>query len=119
VFSFWCCSLNPVSFLRPDAGDPNSSRQLEDGANGARQREPRSLSRPSPSANLAGVWKGEPLSREVRGLQVHPNRNRGVVAFIRGGTACLKMIMLDAVYVGITVLFFAAFALYARGCEKL
>jgi hypothetical protein len=28
-------------------------------------------------------------------------------------------IMLDVIYVGITVLFFAAFALYARGCEKL
>jgi len=29
------------------------------------------------------------------------------------------MIMLDAVYIGIVVLFFVAFALYARGCEKL
>jgi hypothetical protein len=29
------------------------------------------------------------------------------------------MIMLDAIYVGVTVLFFAAFALYACGCEKL
>jgi len=27
--------------------------------------------------------------------------------------------MLDAIYVGITALFFAALALYARGCEKL
>jgi len=27
--------------------------------------------------------------------------------------------MLDAVYVGIVLAFFAAFALYARGCEKL
>jgi hypothetical protein len=38
---------------------------------------------------------------------------------MRGGSACLKIIMLDAVYVGIVVAFFAAFALYARGCEKL
>jgi hypothetical protein len=29
------------------------------------------------------------------------------------------VIMLDLVYVGLTVLFFAAFVLYARGCEKL
>jgi hypothetical protein len=29
------------------------------------------------------------------------------------------MIMLDAIYIGLSVLFFAAFALYARGCEKL
>jgi K+-transporting ATPase KdpF subunit len=41
------------------------------------------LSRPSPSANLAGIWKGDPLGREVRGLQVHPNVSCGVVAFIR------------------------------------
>jgi hypothetical protein len=29
------------------------------------------------------------------------------------------VIMLDLVYVGLVVLFFAAFVLYARGCEKL
>jgi len=27
--------------------------------------------------------------------------------------------MLDVIYIGTAVLFFAAFALYARGCEKL
>jgi len=27
--------------------------------------------------------------------------------------------MLDIIYVGLVVLFFAAFMLYARGCEKL
>jgi len=27
--------------------------------------------------------------------------------------------MLDTIYIGLMVLFFAAFALYARGCEKL
>jgi hypothetical protein len=32
--------------------------------------------------------------------------------------ACLK-IMPDMIYIGLSVLFFAAFALYARGCEKL
>jgi hypothetical protein len=29
------------------------------------------------------------------------------------------VIMLDTIYIGLMVLFFAAFALYARGCEKL
>ena len=38
---------------------------------------------------------------------------------MRGGSAYLKIIMLDAVYVGIVVAFFATFALYVRGCEKL
>jgi hypothetical protein len=28
-------------------------------------------------------------------------------------------IMLDVIYIGIAVAFFAAFMLYARGCEKL
>jgi len=55
---------------------------IEDGANEAGQPVSRPLSRPSPSANLAGNWKGDPLIREVRGHQVHPNKNRGTVAFI-------------------------------------
>jgi hypothetical protein len=42
----------------------------------------------------------------------------GAVAFMRDGGVCLK-IMLDIVYIGTAILFFAAFALYARGCEKL
>jgi hypothetical protein len=29
------------------------------------------------------------------------------------------MAMLDVVYVGLVIVFFAAFALYACGCEKL
>jgi hypothetical protein len=33
--------------------------------------------------------------------------------------ACLNEIMLDVIYIGIAVAFFAAFLLYARGCEKL
>jgi len=74
------------------------------------------LSRPSPSANLAGIWKGDPLGREVRGFQVHPKYK----LCLRRAQACLKMVtMLDAVYVGLVIVFFAAFALYARGCEKL
>jgi hypothetical protein len=31
---------------------------------------------------------------------------------------CLK-IMLDIIYIGTAILFFAAFMFYARGCEKL
>src|SRR5438093_8859911 len=42
-------------------GNQASSAQSEDGANGAGQPVPRPLSRPSPSANLVGIWKGDPL----------------------------------------------------------
>ena len=39
----------------------------------------RSLSRPSPSANLVGIWKGDPLgSRIVRAPTVTPSENRVV-----------------------------------------
>jgi hypothetical protein len=41
----------------------------------------------------------------------------GVVAFMRWRR--LLKIMLDIIYIGIVVIFFAAFALYAIGCEKL
>jgi hypothetical protein len=42
----------------------------------------------------------------------------GVVAFMR--RRCVYwQIMLDVIYIGTAVLFFAAFALYALGCEKL
>jgi hypothetical protein len=34
-------------------------------------------------------------------------------------SACLNEIMLDVIYIGIVVAFFAAFLFYARGCEKL
>ena len=38
IFPF-CCSLNPASFLRSDAGDPTSSGYPEDGAKGAGEIE--------------------------------------------------------------------------------
>jgi hypothetical protein len=68
-------SLQPKSGFLPEAGRgrPKLLKVIEDGANEAGQPVSRPLSRPSPSANLAGIWKGEPLSREVRGGQVHPN----------------------------------------------
>src|SRR6185503_2081678 len=39
-------------------------------------RRSRSLSRPSPSANLVGNWKGGPLVRDFRGHHDLPNTNR-------------------------------------------
>ena len=67
--------LQPRSGFLPEAGRgrPKLLKLIEDGANEAGQPVSRPLSRPSPTANLAGIWKGEPLSREVRGGQVHPN----------------------------------------------
>jgi hypothetical protein len=48
---------------------------IEDGANEAGQPVSRPLSRPSPTANLAGNWKGDPLIREVCGLKFTQNKN--------------------------------------------
>jgi hypothetical protein len=42
----------------------------------------------------------------------------GVVAFIASALT-IVIIMLDVIYIGTAVLLFAAFALYAVGCEKL
>jgi len=70
MFKFSRCSRSPASFLKPDAGDPNS--QQWDGANEVRQLISRPLSRPSPTANLAGNWKGDPLIRKVCGLKFTP-----------------------------------------------
>src|SRR6266566_7784309 len=47
---------------------------VEDGAQEFRQRNSRPLSRPSPSANLAGIWKGDPLAPQVRD-HGHPDVN--------------------------------------------
>jgi hypothetical protein len=67
--------LQPKFGFLPEVGRgrPKLLKVIEDGANEAGQPVSRPLSRPSPAANLAGIWKGEPLSREVRGCQVHPN----------------------------------------------
>jgi hypothetical protein len=81
---------------------------IEDGANEAGQPVSRPLSRPSPSANLAGNWKGDPLIREVRDHQVHPDDNRGIVAHLRDGCHLFNNVMRDAIYVGVTALIFAA-----------
>src|SRR5881396_1480220 len=68
-----CClfpsrRLNPASFLRPDAGDPIPQRKLRRGRRGFGNEASRPLSRPSPSANLVGCWKGNPLEPPVRGF---------------------------------------------------
>jgi hypothetical protein len=41
-----------------------------------------------------------------------------VVAFT-AAALLIGQIMLDVIYIGTSVLFFAAFAFYARGCENL
>jgi len=68
--------LQPKSGFLPEAGRgrPKLLKVIEDGANEAGQPVSRPLSRPSPTANLAGNWKGDPLGREVRGFQVHPGK---------------------------------------------
>ena len=110
--------MQPKSGFLPeaDAGDPNSGKP--DGANEAGQPVSRPLSRPSPTANLAGIWKGEPLDREVRGLHVHPNVKVNVVCYAFGISAAAKY-MLDAIYIGIIVGGMMSLMIYAAGCEKL
>jgi K+-transporting ATPase KdpF subunit len=67
--------LQPKSGFLPGArcGRPKILSN-EDGANEARQLVSRPLSRPSPTANLVGNWKGDPLIREVRGLKFTPSK---------------------------------------------
>ena len=94
--------LQPKSGFLPEAGRgrPKLLRVIEDGAKEAGQPVFRPLSRPSPTANLAGIWKGEPLSREVRGDQVHPN------AKINCGVPCLLHERRGEKYVGCNLYWF-------------
>jgi trk system potassium uptake protein len=69
---FHACSLNPASLLKPDAGEPNSSKETRGRGERRGQPAPRPLQRPSPSANLAGVWKGNLLKSLNRGIQDSP-----------------------------------------------
>jgi hypothetical protein len=66
-------ALQPKSGFLPGAvcGRPKFPSD-GDGANETGQPVSRPLSRPSPTANLAGNWKGDPLIREVRGLKFTP-----------------------------------------------
>jgi len=64
---------------------------IEDGANEAGKPVSRPLSRPSPAANLAGIWEGDPLNREVCGLKFTQIE---IVALSRpgaAGAACRKI----------------------------
>jgi hypothetical protein len=117
MFSSFRCSRSLASFLKPDAGDPNSGKP--DGANEAGQPVSRPLSRPSPTANLAGNWKGDPLIREVCGLKFTPDKMSWRCRVHREGVACIGKIMLDAIYIGLVFGFFMVFCIYAVGCEKL
>jgi hypothetical protein len=100
------------------ARETQNPQAIEDGAHEAGPPVSRPLSRPSPTANLVGNWKGDPLIREVCGLKFTQEKCYGVVAFCAAALFIVK-IMLDVIYIGIMVAFFAAFLLYARGCEKL
>ena len=53
-------SLTAASFLRPQAGEPVSRKISGTGRRTAGNCAFRPLSRPSPSANLVGHWKGDP-----------------------------------------------------------
>jgi hypothetical protein len=112
--------LQPKSGFLPGAGCGRPKiLSNEDGANEARQLVSRPLSRPSPTANLVGNWKGDPLIREVRGLKFTPKENCcGVVAFI-AAALLIGQIMTDLIYIGIVAAFFAASEIYAHWCEKL
>jgi hypothetical protein len=60
-------ALQPKPGFLPEAGRGRPKfLKIEDGANGAGQPVSRPLSRPSPTANLAGSWKGDPLEPQVR-----------------------------------------------------
>src|SRR2546430_12364413 len=52
---------------------------IPDGANGSGEPLPRPLLRPSPSANLVGNWKGDPLGPQVAAPSGLPNRNSVVL----------------------------------------
>ncbi len=111
--------LQPKSGFLPGAGCGRPKiLSNEDGANEARQLVSRPLSRPSPTANLVGNWKGDSLIREVRGLKFTPSKTIAALSRPSRGVADWTF-MLDVIYIGTAVLFFAAFALYALGCEKL
>src|SRR5213595_607612 len=53
---------------------------VEDGAQEFRQRNSRPLSRPSPSANLVGNWKGDPLGFRSAKSPRSPRHKRVVPA---------------------------------------
>ena len=113
--------LQPKSGFLPGAGCGRPKiLSNEDGANEVRQLISRPLSRPSPSANLVGTWKGDPLIREVRGLKFTPSKTVAALSRSFPAALCIGIIvMLDVIYIGVAVVFFVAGELYAHWCEKL
>jgi hypothetical protein len=107
------CSRNQLAFLRAGAGEPNSE-EIRTGRTkpgnrfqGHFQGQARQLiSQAFGRAILESVFKFT-HDKNMRRCCVHPRWRR------------LLKIMPDIIYIGIVVVFFAAFALYARGCEKL
>jgi uncharacterized membrane protein YqiK len=66
-------SLSWPAFLRVNAGEPLPGKMKSgDGAYGDGEPSSRSLSGPSPSANLAGIWKGDPLGPACAGTHGFP-----------------------------------------------
>ena len=78
VIDLSSCSLSWLAFLQASAGDPIP----EQSGRGERWCEPsaRSLSGPSPTANLAGIWKGDPLPRRVAGITISRFKALGAVS---------------------------------------
>jgi len=72
-------SLSRFAFLQAGTGEPNP-RETGDGANAGGKPPSRSLSGPSPSANLVGIWKGDPLVPACAGHHGLPNETRHVLA---------------------------------------
>src|SRR5665213_2654975 len=72
-------SLQPKSglFSPGRMRETQNPQAIEDGANEVRQLISRPLSRPSPSANLAGNWKGDPL--ETRRAPCSPKIKRRII----------------------------------------
>src|SRR5438445_9280809 len=59
-------------------------RGFGDGANGGGKPLPRPLLRPSPSANLVGNWKGDPLGPQVAAPSGLPNRKLSCARALQG-----------------------------------
>jgi K+-transporting ATPase KdpF subunit len=112
--------LQPKSGFLPEAGRgrPKLLKVIEDGANEAGQPVSRPLSRPSPTANLAGIWKGDPLGREVRGGQVHPNEKSMRRALGSSLRVAVDKIMLDAIYIGLILGHFSRRFCFMRAAAK-
>src|SRR6266545_1491158 len=61
-----------------------------DGANGGGEPQPRPLLRPSPSANLVGNWKGDPLGPQVAAPSGLPNNKPELCLRTAGEAGCLS-----------------------------